>query len=58
MADRTIFIRSDPLRVVVKPHPGAGQTVGNRFGFKTVKEAKAYAAEMSDTTGYPVVDER
>lgn len=56
MSERTIHIRPDPLRVVVKPHPGVGNWV-NQFGFEDQREATAYANRLHEQRGWPVVDE-
>jgi hypothetical protein len=56
MAERTIFIRSEPLRVVVKPFPHGMANV-NRLNIEERGEAEAYAAELSEQHGWSVVDE-
>ena len=53
---RTIYIRSEPLRVVVKPFPRELSGV-NRLNIETREEADAYAAELSKQHGWPIVDE-
>lgn len=55
MSERTIYIRSDPLRVVVKPHPGSIGT--NLLPAPDREAADAHAAKLSALFGWPIVDE-
>lgn len=57
MSERKVFIRSNQLRVVVKPHPGVGQIAGNAFNLKNHAAAVAHAAKLAKQWGCEVVDE-
>lgn len=52
---RTIYIRSNPLRVVVKPHPGSSGI--NLLPAESKEAAQAHAEALAALHGWPIVDE-
>lgn len=53
--ERTIYIRSNPIRVVVKPHPG---DMGiNKLDMGNINGARGYANALNLRFGWPIVDE-
>lgn len=52
---RTIYIRSNPLRVVVKPHPGDAGI--NLLPAANLEAARAHAQKLQGQYGWPVKDE-
>lgn len=60
MSERTIYIRSDPLRVVVKPNPFAGGANAPRTNLlpaESMEAATEHANKLNAQFGWPVVDE-
>lgn len=52
---RTIYIRSNPYRVVVKPHPGDAGI--NLLPAQNLAAAQAHAQKLHDQYGWPIENE-